>query len=628
MTFLRTFDSSLRPRLTLGGALLLGLLTLAGCSSLAGGNAPQAHSSDAGQTASADGPSAQAAPPPGNGTDVPVEEVPTTPPPYRPANLPQMALTPPIIYEVLAAEVALQRSQPQLAYRTYHTLALQIRDARLARRATEIALLTGAFRDALPSAKLWQELDPDSSEARQTIDTLLLATGRIQDVEPGLRQRLAEARKNGTLSLAYTQLQRQLLNANDHEQGWRAIQRLSEPDLDNAAARLARAHLAAAAGYYQVAADEAQAAHRLSPDDPEAALATAQHLQPVPDGNAQAISVLQNFLHRHPDDSAVRLALGRLQIADGQRDAAISTLHQLPEPDRNTPLALYTLAQLYFQKQDYDQAEAYLERYVGLPAEVSRDNGPAYMFLAEISEQRNDIPKAIDWLSRIHGDQSPLYFEALSRRAILSARQSRPETGLALLDTIQPRNAKEKQLIITTHAQILREAERHQEAFKLLDDALKGPDDTTDLLYDHALTAEKIGRLDLLEKSLRTLIEHRPDSGHAYNALGYTLADHNVRLPEALGLIQQADKLLPNNAHVLDSLGWVHFRMGQLPKALEILKRAYDLQPDAEIAAHYGEVLWAADRHEAAREVWRDGLKRAPDNTLLRDTLKRLDVSL
>ncbi len=619
MTSLRTPDPILRPRHALGSALLLALLTLAGCSSLQGGDTRQSQVPAAARTA--------AASEPGKASDE-AEEVPAAPQPYRPANLPQMALTPPIIYEVLAAEVALQRNQPQLAYHTYYTLAVQIRDARLARRATEIALHTGAYRDALPSAQLWRELDPASEEARQSVDTLLLATGRIDEAEPSLRQRLAEARQKGTLSQTYLQLQRQMLNSSNSEQGWRTLQRLSEPDLNNAAARLARAHLAAAAGYYPEAADEALAAHKLSPDDPETVLAAAQHLQPLPEGPAKAIRLLQDFLDAHPDNAPVRLALGRLQIAAGQRDAAIDTLKRLPESEQNNPLALYTLAQLHFQKQEPEQADRYLRRYVELPPEVPRDNGPAYLFLAEIAEQRHDTPAAIEWLSRLHSEQNPLYYEALSRRAVLVARQNRPETGLALLATAKPEGTKEKQLLLATRAQILREAERYAEAFKVLDDALKAPTDTTDLLYDHALAAEKIGRLDILEKSLRTLIERRPDSGHAYNALGYTLADHNQRLPEALKLIQQADRLMPNNAHVLDSLGWVHYRMGQLPEALDALKKAYALSPDAEIAAHYGEVLWVSKQPEAARQVWRDGQRRSPDNTLLRDTLKRLGVSL
>lgn len=628
MSSSRTTDTPLRHRLATRSVLLLGLLTLAGCASL--GGTPTAAAPKAATTQAAT-PSAQA----GATTDKPeaasaeahAEEV-AIRPPYRPDNLPLIALTPPLIYEILAAEVALQRQQPQLAFSTYHTLALQTNDARLARRATEIALHANALHEALPTARLWLELDPTLPEARQTLDTLLIATGNIQEAEPALARRLDKAREQQTLPLTYQQLQRQLLGTPNPAQGWRVIQRLSEPDLGITAARLARAQLAAAAGHRESALEEAKAALALSPDDQDALLTTAQFLQPMPDGPRQAIELLQKHLTQHPDHTPVRIALARMQIASNQRDGAIETLEQLPASEQDSPLALYTLAQLHYQKQALDKASHYLQRYVNLPADIPRDNGPAYLFLAEIAEQRRDMPEAIRWLGEIQSDQSPLYLEALSRRAILSARQNRPETGLALLGTVHTKNLKEEQMLLMTRAQILREGHQYQAAFRLLDKAVKGPDDATDLLYDHALAAEKIKRLDILEKSLRTLIRRRPENAHAYNALGYTLADHNTRLPEALKLIRKANELMPDNPHVLDSLGWVYFRMGKRAEALTTLKKAYELQPDVEIAAHYGEVLWAQGQKDAARAIWQKASAQAPDNELLKATLKRLDVSL
>ncbi|MDO5102755.1 MAG: tetratricopeptide repeat protein [Lautropia sp.] len=607
--------------------ITLGLLALAGCASLGGSSS----ASDAQTRADQPHPSAQTAPmqgnPDGTSPEAQTEET-ASRAPYRPENLPLIALTPPLVYEILAAEVALQRQQPQLAYSTYHTLAMQTHDARLARRATEIALHANALNEALPTARLWHKLDPKLPEAQQTLDTLLVATGHLEEAEPALAKRLAAARENRTLPLTYQQLQRQLLSAPKPEQGWRVIQRLSEPDLQITEARLTRAQLAAAAGHRQTALDEAEAARALSPDDQDVVLTTAQLLQTMPDGPKRAIELLQQHLKRHPAHTPVRIALGRLLIANEQRDEAIQTLEQLPPAEQNSPLALYTLAQLHYQKQALDQASHYLERYVKLPDSIPRDNGPAYLFLAEIAEQRPDMPAAIEWLAQIQSDQSPLYLEAISRRAILTARQNKVEAGLALLGTVHTKNAKEAQMLLATRAQILREAHQYQEAFKLLDRAVKGPEDATDLLYDHALAAEKIKRLDILEKSLRTLIKRRPDNAHAYNALGYTLADHDIRLPEALKLIQKANELMPNNAHVLDSLGWVYFRMGKQAEALSTLKKAHDLQPDVEIAVHYGEVLWSDGQKDTARDIWRAARKRSPDNELLQQTLKRLKVSL
>lgn len=629
MTALRIPAPSARPRVLAGlVALLLGGLALTGCAStpgasrLADGTATPAGSTPT-QRAEAPEGTARNADDASTRTGKVNEEDANAP--YQPANLPRLALTPPILYELLLAEVALQRQQPGAAYANYQALATQTGDARLARRATEIALVASAFADALDSARLWHKLDPASPDAQQTLDTLLLANNRIAEVEPSLSRQLAQARQRGELAAAYPRLQRQLLGLHNHQEGWAAIQRLSAPDLNVVAARLARAHLAAAAGQRQAAADEALAAHQLAPEDSEALLASAQFLQPLPGGPQRAQRMLQAHLEKRPDDTAALKALGLLHIASNQTDAAITTLDKVLRLEPQTSAVLYTMAQLHHKKQHYEQATDYLKRYLALPESVPRDNAPAYLFLAEIAEQRSTPAEAIQWLEQIP-PQSPFQIESLARRAVLTARQSRPEAGLALLNSAQPRNARDRQLLLVTRAQILREAGRYRQAFDVLDQAVRSSQDNTDLLYDHAIAAEKINRLDILEKSLRTLIRRQPDSGHAYNALGYTFADHNIRLPEALELIQKANRLMPDNAHVLDSLGWVLYRLGRIPEALEQLRKAYALQPDAEVAAHYGEVLWTSGQQEQARALWQKALEQTPDNTLLRDTLKRLGV--
>jgi len=495
---------------------------------------------------------------------------------YRPANLPELALTPPLIYEILAAEIALQREQPGAAYATYHSLAAQTGDARLARRATEIAIVTGSLADALDSARLWVRLDPTYPNARKALDTLLLANGRVTEVEPALTRELTQARQAGTLDTAYPQLQEKLLNLPDRRAAWALAQRLSASDLDNIQARLMRARLAHEAGQQQAATDEALAAHQLAPDNIEAVLASVQLLQSRPGGRQR------------------------------------------------------TLAQLHHQKRDYARATEALQRYVALPEDIERDNGNAFLFLSEIAQKQNDQAGAIQWLERVPTN-SRVHFEAQLTRASLLARQSRPEAGLAALSSLKPRNLRETQLQTVTRAQILREAGRYQAAFDVLDRAIrqrKDDKDTIDLLYDRAIAAEKVGRLDVLEKDLRRLIKLRPDDGNAYNALGYTLADHNQRLPEALALIEKANQLNPGDPHIQDSLGWVYFRLGRTQDALDVFRTLWQKSPDTEVGTHYGEVLWHAGQQDAARDIWRQCRQQDPNNELLRDTLKRLGVTL
>lgn len=175
---------------------------------------------------------------------------------------------------------------------------------------------------------------------------------------------------------------------------------------------------------------------------------------------------------------------------------------------------------------------------------------------------------------------------------------------------------------------MLREARRYVEAFDVIDQALRDTPDSTELLYDHAMAAERIDRLDVLEKSLRRLIELRPDSAHAYNALGYTFADRKLRLDEAQSLIEKALQISPDDPHIVDSLGWVLYRRGKIDEALVQLRRAWSLRPDAEIGVHLGEVLWTAGSTDEARKIWRETRALEPDNEALRRTLAKFDVTL
>lgn len=546
---------------------------------------------------------------------------------YRPSSLPAVSLTPPMLYELLAAEIGLQRQQLGSAYNSYYNLASQTRDARLARRATEIALNGRAFDQALTAARLWSELDPASDESGQTVETLLLATSRLKDAEPGLVRRLETARSAKKLDDVYGQLQRTLVRIQDRKGAWDLLRRVSAPDLGVTAARVARAAVAEAAGDRSAAAEESIAAHRLNPDEPDLAINAARYAQELPsDGTAQAAKILNDYLARRPDEQSVRIALGRTYLQAKQLGPARNALQAAAKREPNDPQLLFLLAQTAYQAQDLGQAEGYLKQYAALPASVRRDNAPAYVFLAQIAEDRKRNPEAIDYLKKVDGGE--LFLSSLTRRALLMAREGDVDGARKVLDATPPRNQQEQSVLTSAHAQVLREAQRYQEAFDVLDKALEKSVDSPDLLYDHAMAAEKINRIDVLEKSLKRLIELKPDNAHAYNALGYTLADRKQRLPEALVLIQKAIELAPDDAQIIDSLGWVYYRMGDNDKALVHLRRAYQMKPDVEVAAHLGEVLWETGARDEALKVWRDASGREPQNEVLRETLARLNISL
>lgn len=539
---------------------------------------------------------------------------------------PDVDLSPQILFQLLAADLAAQRGDAGSAWTTYMAVARSTRDARIARRAAEVAIGARALDEAVQSAQLWRELAPDSRAASQMLETLWLGSGRLKDVEPTLAERLARARSEGTLPMAYAQLQRSLQRVQDRAGAWQMLQRLSAPDLGVAAARLARSQLASAAEDFPAAAAEAREALRLAPDDEEAVVAAARHIHKLPDGKAEALGILERYLQRQPMSLEGRYAYARLLLADGRNDEARAQFERTLAQRPDSPAVLFSLAQLAWQGKQPAEATRYLKRFVELPRSVPRDNTPALLFLAQIAEEGNRPQEAIDWLEKVPRGEE--YVPATIRRALLMGKAGQVEAAREVLREVTASGQRERAQLLAAESQLLRDARRNQDAFDVLAAGLERMPDSTELLYDHAMAAERIDQLAVMERSLRRLIDLRPDHAHAYNALGYTFADRNIRLDEARTLIQKALDLAPEDPHILDSMGWVLFRQKDYPRALEYLRKAYGLRPEVEIAAHLGEVLWAMGRTDEARTLWREARVREPDNSILRETLARLNVAL
>lgn len=540
--------------------------------------------------------------------------------------VPAVDLTPQVLFQLLAAELAAQRGEIGSAWSTLMSVARQTRDPRVARRALEVALGARALDEATQSARLWRELAPQSRPAAQALESLLVSGGRLKEAEPLIAQRLARARADGTLPAAWAQTGRALQRSPDRAGVWQMVQRLSADDLNVAAARSVRAEAAAAADDLNAAVAESREAVRLAPDDEDAVLAAARTLHRVPAHKAEALALLDRHLQRSPMSLEARYTYARLLLADGRADDARVQLERVLAQNPSSPGVLLALAQIAYQGKQPAEAKRYLERFVALPRSVPRDDAVAMLFLAQIAEEQGNLAEAIDWLARVpRGEQ---YVAATVRRAVLMGKSGQVEQARALLQSVDAGSPRDRALLLSAEAQVLREARRNQEAFDVLDRGLQRMPDNPDLLYDHAMAAERLDRITVMEASLRRLIELRPDNAHAYNALGYTFADRNVRLAEARTLIEKAVALAPDDAHILDSMGWVLYRQKDLPRALEYLQKAYALKPEVEIAAHLGEVLWASGRTDEARRLWREARGREPDNTTLRETLARLNVAL
>jgi tetratricopeptide (TPR) repeat protein len=554
--------------------------------------------------------------------------------------IPERQLTEQIMFQVLAAEIAAQRGQFASASRTYFDMAKDTRDPRFAQRATELGLASRSMELALPSAQLWMELAPKSQAAAQTMEALWLSTGKLSDAEPLLAKRLSQARKDKTIAAAYQQVSRVLPQMSDKKGALAMMLRLSKDDQQVADARLAVAVAAMQAEQPDRAIQEARAAVKLAPLNEELVIGAARVLSITPSGVDEAIDVLSAMVKRQPKALDVYFLLGRLQLQKGLATQARQTFEAALKKEPDSPTLMLALAQIAYQGKagdgksvegtasegrDLALAETYLLKIIALPASVQRDEGLVYAFLGQISEDRKDDLKAREWYAKVGpGEQ---YITAITRRAILMAKAGQLEEGRSLLKGVASTGNRERIALTSAEAQMLTQAKRLDEAFAVLDSAVQSTRNTPEFLYEHALAAEKINKLDVMEQSLRHLIELRPDAAHAYNALGYSFAERNVRLPEARDLIAKSLELRPDDPHILDSMGWVLFRQGELDQAREYLERALKISPEVDVLVHLGEVLWKQGRQNDALKYWLDARKMEPENESLKETMSRLKVS-
>lgn len=537
--------------------------------------------------------------------------------------LPELELTPQLLFRVLASEIAVQRGDIASAALTYLGLARDTRDPRFARRATELGVAARA-PTALEAGRLWHELAPGSEQAAQTLESLLLIDGEVAEAEPLLVARLAKARAADKHREFYAQLRRNLPAVRDPGAALAMVKRLTAQDLELAEARLAIAAVAHAANDHELAESEAVAALRIQPEDRATLLATLLYSVPGKEGAERARQRLADFLDRHPDDAELWFVHGQALAADGQIERAREGFERAMKLEPDNPRILLTVAQFFYRTKDLDLAEQLLKRYLALPGQI-RNPDPARMMLGLIAEDKKDPEQALRWYGEVQpGDQ---FIPAVGRRAALTAKLGRIAEALEILHTVATTTSGERVRLLVIESDILRELGQQETAFKVLDDALLKYRDDHDLLYAQAMAAERINRLDAMEKSLRRLMNLDPKNANAYNALGYSLADRNLRLDEAQKLIEEALRLQPESAHIIDSMGWVMFRRGQIESALRHLIKAYRLAPESDIAAHLGEVLWVSGRKEEARTIWRGALRDDANNAVLAETLKRLGAT-
>ena len=530
-----------------------------------------------------------------------------------------------LFYQLLLGELNVREGEPGSGFAIILDAARKTKDEALFVRATDLALQSRSGEAALQAARSWKTSLPESQEANRYILQILLALNRVEEAGQALKTSLfslpiqEQSAAIGAIPRVFSRVQDKNFAAKVVEQAIAAAIRNPEtaPSAWTTIGRMKRD-----AGEIQPAAEAARAGHAANGNAPGPIMLALSLLNVVP-------SEVQPMITRYMAGDALpdlRLGYARTLIDLGQMQPALLQLNQLSKQNPEFAPGWLFLGLLQSDLSQVSQAETSLLQYIKLVentkgSDASGGLSEAYLALSQIAQKQGQLAQADQWLARIPPDTDPL--KIASRRAALLAQQGRKAEGLNLLEQVKvsnPQAARQKALTIS---QWLREDKQFNAALTTIEEALtKFPADT-DLQSELAMICEKLGRYDQMESLLRGLMKSKPNDPHAFNALGYSLADRNVRLDEARQLILKAVQLAPQDPFIQDSLGWLEYRVGNTAEAVRILEAAFRARPDAEIAAHLGEVYWILGQQDKAGSIWREGLILKSDNETLLETLKQ-----
>ncbi|MBE9538386.1 MAG: tetratricopeptide repeat protein, partial [Proteobacteria bacterium] len=530
-------------------------------------------------------------------------------------DLPEGEFPPQVLYQLLVAELAGQRGEMGAAVANYLAAAKESQDPNIAERAARIAAYSQALREALDASLLWVKLAPENPEARQMAASLLLAFGRAPEAVVHFEQFivLSTDKPNHGFMLIAGQLARD----KNAIAALSVMDKLIEKRGDDPHAWLAYGQLALRQARLGVALESANKALALKKHWASAVVLRARVLSLQGDKEGAIAYLEQELDGELKKNIAVGVSHARLLTETKQLDKAHDEFERLAEQEPDNAEVNYAAGVLALQLKDLDKAEQRLKQVLSLGQRMLEAN----YYLGRIYEEKEDPKVALrHYFAVRHGEY---YLSAQSRAASLLADQGKLDRAREHLHSLRIANQEEQVRIYLVEGELLRKAEKFSEAFDFLTEKVEKIPDDTALRYARALIAEKLDKLDLAEGDLRAIIEREPSNAQALNALGYTLADRTDRYSEALEYIERAMKVEPGDAAIIDSMGWVHYRMGNHAKAVELLRQAMELIKDPEIAAHLGEVLWEMGNKQGALEVWEDSLQQHPEHKILLDVMKR-----
>ncbi|WP_455365218.1 tetratricopeptide repeat protein [Kaarinaea lacus] len=529
-------------------------------------------------------------------------------------------IPPHLLYKLLVAEIAGQRGELNLAIDNYIDVAKETSDPKVAERATQIALYAKEYDKALEAARFWVDVEPDNADARRSLASVYLRLARPVDAVEHYEEMLVLLQDDAKPGHGFSVIASQLAREPDRELAMSVMDKLLETRQDDPYALFAQAHLAMRQARFEMALLTLDNALKIKSNWSSAIILRARILA-MQGARAEALNYLEEVLQGGMSDNLeVGLTYARMLTEARQLDKALAEFIRLAEVDERNAEINYYAGVLALQLKKLDDAQTYLEKVLKLGNRVQETN----YYLGQVAEERGDIRKAMNRYSFVrHGE---FYFSAQLRMVSILADEKNYDAAMEQLRSIRVNSSKQRLQVILLEGDLLREAERYPDAKDFYTKVLNSMPNETSVRYARALVAEKLGDLEMVESDLQTILQQEPANAQVLNALGYTLADRTTRYEEALKYIQRAMELEPDDAAVVDSMGWVHYRLGDYNKAIKHLRRAIELSQDPEIAAHLGEVLWVSGDKQGALKIWENSLKDNPDDKILIDVMQRFGL--
>lgn len=525
--------------------------------------------------------------------------------------------SPSLVFNTLAGEIAAQRGDSQLAFDYAYQAALESRSAQAAERATGLGLQANLPQQSLQAATLWIEIAPQSMKAQQIAAILNIRQHNLPVAIQHLQQVVTLA--NSQDQSGYLQAAAIAQKAADSPEALAIMQQLVTPESSDPEAFYALALTASRAKQMELAGRYVDRSLSLQPKATNALVLKA-HTLIAAGKQAEGIDFLAQAVKQSPDNLPLRSAYARTLVELNQAEPALEQYDFLHRKQPENPDTLYALGILSMQLNRLDDAKDYL----GQLTDKRQHRNEAHYYLGVIAEEEKQTDQALNWYSRVEGNQQA---DAQVRIAKILSDQGNLNAARETLQRLRVTQPHHQLKFYLIEAELLRNNHQYDDAHEIYSKALEKFENNTELLYARGLNAADMGRIDILEHDLRKILSTQPDHIDSLNALGYTLADKTDRLDEAKSYIERALSMNPNSPAILDSMGWVEFRLGNLPAALRFLEQAAKLSTDPEIASHLGEVLWKMGETDRAKAVFNAGNKEEPDNRFIPAVKQRLGIS-